>query len=156
MTNIVSALKEKWWNYLWQSFCAAAAMYIVLTALSLQHALIVSSFGATAFIVFMKPHNPFATPRNVVGGHLVGLVTGVAFSLLPHTTPTLTMLTYALAVSCAMLVMAVSNTEHPPAAGTTLSVVTTALSWKVVLAVVTGAVLLALFHEVLKPYLKDL
>ena len=154
--DILGALKEKWRNYLWQSLCATAAMYIVLIVLSLQHAIIVASFGATAFIVFMKPNNPFAVPRSVVGGHLVGLITGIVFSLLPHTSPTLSMLTYALAVGCALFVMAASDTEHPPAAGTALSIVTTPLSWKVILAVVTGAVLLAIFHEVLKPYLRDL
>lgn len=153
---LFSTFQKKWRNYLWQSLCATLGLFAILTVLSLQRAIIVASFGATAFIVFMKPRNPFAKPRNVIGGHLVGLGTGIAFSLIPQTTPTISTLIFALAVGCTMFVMAVSDTEHPPAAGTALSVVTRGFSWPVALAVVTSAVLLAGFHKVLKPYLKDL
>ena len=148
--------RTKWRNYLWQSLCATVGLFAILTVLSLQRAIIVASIGATAFIVFMKPNNPFARPRNVIGGHLVGLITGLVFSSISLPTPAISRLIFALAVGCAMLVMVVSNTEHPPAAGTALSVVTVGFSWPVALAVVTSAVLMAVFHEILKPYLKDL
>ena len=105
----------------------------------------------------MKPTKPFAKPRSVVGGHLVGVLVGGLFALIPHATPWAASLVFALAVGSALLAMAVTDTEHPPAAGTALSVAMSGGRWWVaVLAVLTSAVLLSLFHQLLKPYLKDL
>jgi len=153
----MAKLKLLWKSYLWQSACATAAVLVVLLILSLEEAVVISSIGATTFIVFMKPHNPFATPRSVVGGHLVGVLVGTAFALLPHPTPWATAVVYALTVGSALLLMAVTDTEHPPAAGTALSVVMAGGTWWIaVIAILTSALLLSLFHRLLRPYLKDL
>jgi CBS-domain-containing membrane protein len=122
----------------------------------MQRAIIVASVGATAFIVFMKPHNPFASTRNVVGGHLVGLTSGLLFAFLPRPAPATHLVLCALAVGCSMLVMVLTDTEHPPAAGTALSVALNGVSWQIAAAVVTSAVLMALIHHFLQPYLRDL
>jgi CBS-domain-containing membrane protein len=148
--------KAHWKNYLWQSLLATLAMILVLVLLSLQRAVAVASVGATAFIVFMKPGNAFAAPKNVIGGHTVGLIVGIAFALVPHSSSAASMVLSALAVGCSMLVMALIDVEHPPASGTALSVVVTGFSWQVVLAVMTSAILMALLHHVLQPYLRDL
>ena len=148
--------KAHWKNYLWQSLLATMSMFLVLALLSLQRAVIVASVGATAFIVFMKPGNPFAAPRNVIGGHLVGLVSGLVFALIPRPSPVIHLVLCALAVGCSMLAMALTNTEHPPAAGTALSVALAGVSWQIAAAVVTSAVLMALVHRLLQPYLRDL
>jgi CBS-domain-containing membrane protein len=154
---MLAQLRLYWKNYLWQSLCATAAILVVLLILNLRQMVIVSSIGATTFIVFMKPSNPFATPRSVVGGHLVGVLVGSAFSLLPRPTPWAASLVYAVAVGAALFWMAVTDTEHPPAAGTALSVVMSGdVWWIAVLAVLTSAVLLSGFHRLLRPYLKDL
>jgi CBS-domain-containing membrane protein len=153
----MTRLKTLWKSYLWQTACATAAVLVVLLVLDLGQAVIISSIGATTFIVFMKPGNPFATPRSIVGGHLVGALVGSAFALLPHTTSWTASVVYALAVGSALLLMAVTDTEHPPAAGTALSVVMAGGTWWVaVVAILTSAVLLSLFHRLLRPYLKDL
>jgi CBS-domain-containing membrane protein len=148
--------KAHWKNYLWQSLLATLAMFVVLTILSLQRAIVVASVGATAFIVFMKPRNPFAATRNVVGGHLVGLASGLIFAYIPRPSPTIHLVLCALAVGCSMLVMAVTDTEHPPAAGTALSVALNGVSWQIAAAVMTSAVLMALLHHLLRPHLRDL
>jgi CBS-domain-containing membrane protein len=145
-----------WKNYLWQSLLATASMFMVLALLSLQRAIVVASVGATAFIVFMKPRNPFAAARNVVGGHMLGLAFGLAFGLLPRPTPAIHLVLCALAVGCSMLVMALTDTEHPPAAGTALAVALAGVSWQIAAAVVTSAVSMALLHHLLRPYLRDL
>jgi CBS-domain-containing membrane protein len=125
--------------------------------LSLEQAVVLSSIGATTFIVFMKPGNSFATPRSVIGGHLVGALIGSVFAQLTHTTSWATSVVYALTVGSALLLMAVTDTEHPPAAGTALSVVMAGGTWWVaVLAILTSALLLSLFGCLLRPYLKDL
>lgn len=145
-----------WKNYLWQSLLATVSMFLVLVLLSLQRAIIVASVGATSFIVFMKPHNPFAAPRNVIGGHLVGLAAGLVFAFIPYPSPTIHLVLCALAVGCSMLVMTLTDTEHPPAAGTALAVALAGVSWQIAAAVVTSAVLMALLHHFLQPYLRDL
>ena len=150
-------LRRHWKSYLWQTACATSAVLVVLLVLDLQQAVIISSIGATTFIVFMKPSNPFATPRSIVGGYFVGALVGTAFALLPHRTSWAASLVYALAVGSALLLMAVTDTEHPPAAGTALSVAMAGGAWwAAVCASLTSAVLLALFHHLLRPYLKDL
>ena len=44
-------LRRNWKNYLWQSACATAAIGVVLAILNLRQAVIISSIGATTFIV---------------------------------------------------------------------------------------------------------
>lgn len=150
-------LRCYWKNYLWQSACATAAVLVVLMVLSLERGVVISSIGATTFIVFMKPKNAFASPRSVIGGHLVGVLVGSAFALIPSSTSWAATVISALAVGSALFLMAVTDTEHPPAAGTALSVVMADGTWWVaVLAILTSAVLLSLFHRVLRPYLRDL
>jgi CBS-domain-containing membrane protein len=154
---MLAQLRLYWKNYLWQSACATLAILVVLVVLNLGQAVIISSIGATTFIVFMKPRNAFATPRSVIGGHLVGVLVGGLLALVPHRSSWAACLVYALAVGGALLVMAVTDTEHPPAAGTALSVASSGGAWWIaVLAVLTSAVLLSLFHRLLRPYLKDL
>jgi hypothetical protein len=52
--------------------------------------------------------------------------------------------------------MAITNTEHPPAAGTALGVVIAGFSVRVVLGVIIGVMILVSIHRVLRPYLRDL
>jgi CBS-domain-containing membrane protein len=150
-------LKELWKSYLWQCSCATVAVLVVLLVLNLQQAVVISSIGATTFIVFIRPNNPFATPRSIVGGHLVGVLVGSTFALIPHPTSLATAVVYALAVGSALFLMAVTDTEHPPAAGTALGILLAGNAWwRAGIAILTSAVLLSLFHRLLRPYLKDL
>ena len=62
----------------------------------------------------------------------------------------------AAAVGLSIFVMVVIDTEHPPAAGTALGLVTEGLKWDPVIAVVAGTLVLAVAHHFLKKYLRDL
>jgi CBS domain-containing membrane protein len=75
---------------------------------------------------------------------------------MPHETGLHQDAIYAAAVGSAMLMMAATNTEHPPAAGTALGVVIAGFSWRLALGVAVGAVVLAIIHTVLRPVLRDL
>jgi CBS-domain-containing membrane protein len=155
-TRILKNLRSRWRNYVWQSLCATLAVLVVLAVLDLRQAVIISSIGATAFIVFMKPRNPFAAPRNVIGGHLVGLTCGALCALIPHRSPPVALLLYALAVGLSLFTMVVTDTEHPPAAGTALSVVTLGPNWETIVALLISVVLLVLIQRLLRRYLIDL
>lgn len=145
-----------WKHYVLQSILATCSVFIVLYFLSLQEAVIVASIGATAFIVFTMPNNITAQSRNVIGGHLIGLFYGFLFSLIPHSALTFSILIYSLAVGASIFTMVVTDTEHPPAAGTALGVVITGIRLDVLITVVMSIIILSLIHRFFKPYLRDL
>ena len=62
----------------------------------------------------------------------------------------------ALAVGLSIFLMAITNTEHPPAASTTLGVVAHAWSYQIVIFVLLCAICLAVARRLLRRYLKDL
>ena len=148
--------RQHWKNYVMQSLLATMSIFIVLYFLSLQHAVIIASIGATAFIVFAMPDNITAQARNVIGGQLVGLFFGFLFSLFPQSTLIYSILVYSLAVGATIFTMVVIDTEHPPAAGTALGVAMTGISLDVLIAVTISIILLSLIHKFFKPYLRDL
>ena len=145
-----------WKHYVLQSILATCSVFIVLYFLSLQEAVIIASIGATAFIVFTMPNNITAQSRNVIGGHLIGLFYGFLFSLIPHSALTFSILIYSLAVGASIFTMVVTDTEHPPAAGTALGVVITGIRLDVLITVVLSIIILSLIHRFFKPYLRDL
>jgi len=144
-----------WKHYLIQSAMAALTVFFVLIFLSLEHSVIIASLGATAFIVFAMPGYPTAKPRNVIGGHLIGLFWGTAFSFL-HFSRFFDHLAFALAVGFSILTMVVTDTEHPPAAGTALGVSMTGITWPSALAVILGIAAFSLIHRFCRRFLKDL
>lgn len=147
--------RQYWKNYALQSILATIAVFIVLYFLSLQHAVIIASIGATAFIIFAMPNSITAQPRNVIGGQLVGLLFGFLFSQFPHSTVLYSMIIY-LAVGASIFTMVVIDTEHPPAAGTALGVAITGITLKVFVALSISIILLSLIHVFFKPYIRDL
>lgn len=148
--------RQHWKNYVLQSILATIAVFIVLYFLSLQHAVIIASIGATAFIIFAMPNSITAQPRNVIGGQLVGLLFGFLFSQFPHSTVLYSMIIYSLAVGASIFTMVVIDTEHPPAAGTALGVAITGITLKVFVALSISIILLSLIHVFFKPYIRDL
>ncbi len=79
--------------------------------------LLVGSLGASAVLVYGAIKSPFAQPRNLVGGHVISGLVGVAcFQLFGGTL----WLAAALAVSLAIAAMLVTKTVHPPGGATAL------------------------------------
>jgi len=156
LRKMVTEFRLHWQRYVLQSLLATVVVYVMLAVLRMENVVIVASLGSTAFVVFAMPTSLSAQPRNVVGGQLVGLACGSLGALVLHPGSPYTVAVYALAVGLSILVMVVTDTEHPPASGTALGVVTTGISLKVTLAVVTGAVILSLVHHFTKGALKDL
>lgn len=147
---------RSWKNYVFQSLLATMTTFMVLLLLSMEQAVIIASIGATAFIVFAMPTSITARPRNVIGGHLVGLLCGSACALIPQSSTLHSVIVYSLAVGLSFLIMVIADVEHPPASGTALGVVTTGISLNVMMAVITSAVILSLVHHFLRPFLRDL
>ena len=87
---------------------------------------------------------------------MVGLSLGVLCALIPQPDPMYSAIVYSVAVGLTMFAMVVTDTEHPPAAGTALGVAISGYSADAAIAVVTGAVIMSTAHHFLWPYLKYL
>ena len=154
--NIAQELKLYWRHYVFQSLFASLAIFIVLLFLTTQDAVIVASIGATTFIVFAMPKSITAKPQNVIGGHIAGIMVGSLCALIPHQLFLQSIAVYSLSVGFAMFVMVVTNTEHPPAAGTALGVAISGFSLQVTATMVASVVVLSLIHHFFKRYLRNL
>jgi len=79
--------------------------------------LLIGSFGASAVLLYGAPQSPLAQPRNLLGGHTLSALVGVAVRL---TLPEPGWLCAALAVAAAIALMHLSGTLHPPGGATAL------------------------------------
>ena len=153
-------------SYIIQGLLAVITLAIILYFVEvLTHAAIVAALGSSTFIVFAMPHSITARPRRLIGGHVVGLLSGTFcyFAFLSGPLGKLvtnweftTLFVYALAVGLSLFLMTITNTEHPPAAGTALGIVAHVWSYQVVIFILLSAVGLAIVRRFLKGYLRDL
>jgi CBS-domain-containing membrane protein len=153
-------------NYIIQSLLAvlvlAAILYFVET---LTHAAIVAALGSSTFIVFAMPQSVAARPRRLVGGHIVGMISGTLCYFIFLSGPLgelilgwefSTLFVYALAVGLSIFLMVITNTEHPPAAGTALGIAAHEWSHQVVLFILLSVIILAVIHKLMRSRFKDL
>ncbi|MDY6907575.1 MAG: HPP family protein [Chloroflexota bacterium] len=155
--------KSAWRNYVVQCTMAVAALVAILFLLDvLTHAAVVAALGASTFIAFTMPRSLTAQPRNIIGGHTMGLIAGtICYFVLIHTpmdwahhTPYI--LAAALSVGLSTFLMVITDTEHPPAAGTALGIVVGGWSPWTALFVMLFAIALSLVTRFMKPWLKEL
>ncbi len=79
--------------------------------------LIIGSFGASAVLVYGAIKSPLAQPRNLIGGHVLSGLVGVAsYQLFGGTL----WIASALGVSFAIAAMLLTKTLHPPGGATAL------------------------------------
>jgi CBS-domain-containing membrane protein len=79
--------------------------------------MIVGSFGASAVLIYGAIKSPLAQPRNLLGGHIISAITGVACYLLfkDHM-----WFASAMAVATSIALMHATKTLHPPGGATAL------------------------------------
>ncbi len=82
-----------------------------------DYLLMLGSFGASAVLVFGADRSPLAQPRNLLGGHMVSALIGVAAYQMLHQQM---WLAEAVAVASAIAAMHLSKTLHPPGGATAL------------------------------------
>ena len=81
--------------------------------------MLIGSFGASAVLLFAAPESPLSRPRNLLGGHFLSALVGVACAQwLPP------FWAICLCVPTAIAVMLLSGTLHPPGGATALIAVT--------------------------------
>lgn len=127
-------------------------------------AAIITSLGATTFVVFALPRSRAAHPRRLLGGYGWGLAAGLACHHLAQRTTwepwflegEQAILWGALAIGLATLMMVATNTEHPPAAGCALSLVLQPWDLQALLFVIATVALLAVAKYALRRVLINL
>jgi len=150
--SIGTKFKKLWMYYILQSLLAAAVLFALVLVLGKDKMVTVSAMGATAFIVFAMPQSVSAQTRNVLGGHLVGLVSGglVYLAGLPY------FVSYPFVVAIAFFFMVVLDVEHAPAAATALAVLINKASPDVFLTVLVCILVMSQSRYYLRKRLKDL
>ena len=153
-------------RYVWQCGLGTLSMLVILLVLNqISASAVVASMGASCFISFLMPHSHTARPRSLLGGYLVGMAFGCLFNTLSTVPVIASWLTVwqdphipmaAIAVGLSMFGMAVTNTEHPPAAGLALGLVFDDITRMLILIILTGIVSLTIIKTLLKPYMIDL
>ena len=120
----------------------------------------ITAIASSTFIVFMAPNSLIAGPRRVLGGHGIGLAIGTLGFLIANDVFGGTFLARDLAaavgVGMSMLVMAATDTEHPPAAGTVLGMVLVEDPLNPALMVLVAAIGLSLARQFFRPWMIDL
>ena len=153
-------------RYVLQSLMAMAILLIILAVLEIQaHLVVIAAIGSSTFVVFAMPRAKQAYPRSLIGGHLVGLLSG-ALAYLPFfwlnfpegsvAYQVLCVSAGATSVGLAIFLMTVTNTEHAPAAGTALGITIQSFSWTAVVFVVASVVGLSLARWLLRDWLRNL
>lgn len=114
--------KEHVWSFL--GAFAGIGLIAFLQTLYLtknENIFLIGSFGASSVLIYGAIQSPLAQPRNLIGGHFVSALVGVAvYKLLPD----LIWLTAPLAVSLSIILMQMTKTVHPPGGATALIAVT--------------------------------
>ena len=153
-------------KYIVQCFLATLTVLAVLLFLDiLNETAIITALGASAFIVFVMPTQYSSDPRRLIGGYLVGLIVGFVFYLVSKSeilTPyienqtTLLVIFGAISVGTSVFIMAVTNTEHAPAAGIALGLVINRWDYLTIIFIIIAIIWLASVRIILKKYLMDL
>jgi CBS-domain-containing membrane protein len=79
--------------------------------------MIIGSFGASAVLIYGAIESPLAQPRNLIGGHIISAIVGVAAYQLFNSHM---WLSAAVAVATAIAIMHATKTLHPPGGATAL------------------------------------
>lgn len=153
-------------QYLFQCGLATLALVIILLIRdAVLQAAIVVAVASTVFIVFIIPNSVAATPRKVIGGHVVAVIVGsLLYAIL--NIPLIDAVTNdsgyivdviaALSVGLSIFLMVITDTEHPPAAGTALGLIIPGWSWSAVAFILVGALIFSLVRIALRPKLINL
>jgi len=121
-------------------FVAIAIVQLLTVEFDLLECFIVP-FGASCVLLFAAPAAPFSQPRNVIGGHVIAALVGLAvYAVFEETT----WWSLGLANALAIALMVGTKTVHPPAGATTFLPILSGItdwSWAFV-PVGVGAVIL--------------
>lgn len=111
-------MAEVAWSWLGAFLGISAVAYINFNLLDGTGLLLmVGSFGASAVLIYGAVKSPLAQPRNLVGGHVLAALIGVACYKIFHEHM---WFAASITVATVIAVMHLTKTLHPPAGATAL------------------------------------
>ncbi len=114
----VVSFSEICWSWIGAFFGMAAVTSIHYNMVAQTDLImVIGSFGASAVLIYGAIKSPLAQPRNLIGGHIISAIIGVACYKLfaSHM-----WLASSLAVATAIAIMHATKTLHPPGGATAL------------------------------------
>jgi len=127
-------------GFVWLGAFLAASVVGFLAYVTKQP-LVLGSFGASIFVLFILPDTPFAQPRNVVGGHFISALVGLIFLHFVSAD----WWSMALALATALSLMQLLKVSHPPAGSNPFIVFLVGADWEFLfIPTLIGAILLVL------------
>lgn len=166
MKLIYEKFKQNKAKYIVQCALATLSVLCVLIVLSsVTDAVIVASLGASSFIVFTMPKAHVSSPRLLIGGYLIGTIVGCSCYFLAgqHLITNISIIHEhsreifgAISVGIAILLMVITGSAHPPAAGLALGFVLNGWNYITVTVVIVGIVLISTIKLLLKGVLINL
>lgn len=169
MPNIIifdKKFRKNTFKYIFQCFLATLTILAILIFLDvLDEAALITALGASAFIVFVMPTQYSSDPRRLIGGYIVGMSVGFIFYLVANSEigsaifsdQIKSLIVFgAIAVGFAIFIMAVTNTEHAPAAGIALGLVINKWDYLTIIFIIIAVLWMTIIRIVLKKYLMDL
>ena len=150
--QIWEKFKRLWKHYIFQSLLAGVTIFVIVLAIGEDKVVVIASMAGTALICFAMPTSLSAQTKNVIGGHLVGLVCGALITLtgLPYYAE------FPLAVGLVIFLMVALDVEHAPAAGTALAVTINEVTLTIAAIIVISAIVVTQCRYYMKSLLKDL
>ena len=152
--------------YLYQALIATAVLVVVIWVEDLlSNTAIFAAIASTAFVLFVTPRSLTASPRHVIGGHAMCVVSGLVMSAIIHSSlgddiiggsSFLFATAAALAVGLGIILMGLTETEHPPAAGTALGMALVEIDWELILVLLSSVALMSLVRRLVLPRLRNL
>ncbi len=122
-----------------------------------ENIFLIGSFGASSVLIYGAIQSPLAQPRNLIGGHVLSALVGVAIYKI---VPDIIWLSAPLAVALSIVLMQFTKTLHPPGGATALIAVSSTGKipelgfWYVLSPVLSGCLILllvALFFNNITP-----
>jgi CBS-domain-containing membrane protein len=145
---------------------ATITLLVLLLILRFSRVVVIAALGASAFIVFAMPKNVTAQPRNVIGGHAVGILSGTICTVLIYREAlasflgldfeVLMIIAASVSVGLTIFIMVVTDTEHPPGCSTALAVIVHGWDLYYVAFIIICATIMIVVKHLLNPWLKDL
>lgn len=156
-------MNKRIYNYIFQSIIAGAFIFLILFLLSplLSKAAIVAALASSVFLCFVTPYSDASYPKNLIGGHLLACITYGLYIVIAYYNSFLLQqkfiyISAAIVVSVTVLSMAILNIEHAPACGTSFGLVIHGWDWRMVVFILTAAVVLSLVRIILLKWMEDL
>ena len=151
-TVVGGKFRKLWKYYVMQTMLAAAALFATIVIVGQDASVVIASMGATAFICFALPKSASAQTRNVIGGHLIGLLSGMLFTFVEWPVA----LEFSTVGGVAIFLMVALDMEHPPAVGTALAVRMQEVDLRIAGAILIGALVISQIRYYLRHRLRDL